>query len=109
VFSLFDRFPLDADSQNKTPATISGRSTELLCLEVEPGAALANEGQAITIGNSVPPRAGVVNGKGECGQGNHGWGAFEVSGFVQEIEQSIDPSKALEAFLGEMPKPRKPH
>jgi hypothetical protein len=27
----------------------------------------------------------------------------------QEIEQSSDPSKALETFLGEMPRPRKPH
>ena len=26
-----------------------------------------------------------------------------------EIEQSNDPSKALEAFLDEMPRPRKPH
>lgn len=27
----------------------------------------------------------------------------------KEIEQGDDPSKALEGFLGELPKPRKPH
>jgi hypothetical protein len=27
----------------------------------------------------------------------------------KEMEQSQDPSKAVEAFLGELPKPRKPH